>query len=155
MPRVGEVQDVGRLLDHPDDVGPVLQRIDERRDVAATEQVGDTLEVVEAQVLLGQEDDEVVGQGTAQRRPAARPRDTSARSIPVTVAPSAPATGSTVSVVGRPSSRRRRSGEAEELGPVAPEEPLTGRLVEPRHRVAERLEGPAAPLRGAGSPSRT
>src|SRR5215471_10104890 len=38
------------------------------------------------------------------------------------------------------------SGQPEELRPVAPEEPLTGRLVEPRHCVAERLEGAPAAL---------
>ena len=66
MPRVGEVQDVGGLLDHPDDIGPVIERVHERRHVTATQQVGDALEVVEAEVLVGQEDDEVVGQGSAQ-----------------------------------------------------------------------------------------
>ncbi len=66
VPRVGEVQDIRRLLDHPDHVGPVLQRVDEGRHVAPAQQVGDALEVVEAQVLLGQEHDEVVGQGLAQ-----------------------------------------------------------------------------------------
>ncbi len=66
MPGVGEVQDVGGLLDDPDHVRPVLQRIHERRDVAAAQQVGDPLQVVEAQVLLGQEDHQVLRQRPAQ-----------------------------------------------------------------------------------------
>ncbi len=66
VPRIGEVQDVGGLLDDPDDVGTVLERVHERRHVAPAQQIGHPLEVVEAEVLSGQEHDEVVGERPAQ-----------------------------------------------------------------------------------------
>src|SRR5271169_1291560 len=74
--------------------------------------------------------------------------ETSVKSMPVTVAPSAPATGSTRSAVGRAvvTSPIRYSGQAEELGPVPPEESLAGRLVETCHGVTEGLEGPLPPF---------
>ena len=75
VPGIGEVQDVRRLLDDPDDVGPVLERVHERRDVAPAEEVGDALEVVEGQVLLGQEHHEVVGQRLAHAVELRRLRD--------------------------------------------------------------------------------
>ena len=66
MPCIGEVEDVVALLDHADHVGPPFHRIDERSHVAPTQQVGDALEVVEVELLIGQEDDEVLRQDTAE-----------------------------------------------------------------------------------------
>ena len=66
MPCIGEVEDVVALLDHAYHVRPPLHRIDERRHVAPTQQVGDALEIVEGQLLIGQEDDEVLRQHTAE-----------------------------------------------------------------------------------------
>ena len=66
MPRVGEVQLVLLLLDHADHIGPVVERLHERRDVTPTELVGEPLEVVEGEVLVGQEHDEVVVESACQ-----------------------------------------------------------------------------------------
>ena len=66
VPGVGEVQGIGGLLDHADHVGAVLQRVHEGRHVAAAQQVGHPLEGIEVELLVGQEDDQVVGQGPAQ-----------------------------------------------------------------------------------------
>ena len=65
VPGVGEVQLVPRFFDDPDDIGPVLQGGHERGEVPAAEQVGNPLEVVEVQVLPGQEDHQMIGERMA------------------------------------------------------------------------------------------
>ena len=65
MPGVGEVQLIARLFDDPDHVRALLERGHERGDVATAEEVGDPLQVVEAQILLGEKNHEVRSQGLA------------------------------------------------------------------------------------------
>ena len=49
-----------RLLDDADHVRTVVERVDERRDIATAELISEALEVVECHRLVGQEDDEMV-----------------------------------------------------------------------------------------------
>ena len=60
MPGVGEVQFVARLLDHPDDERPPVDRCHVRRDVAPTEFVGERLQPVEIHPLARERDHQVL-----------------------------------------------------------------------------------------------
>jgi hypothetical protein len=62
VPGVGEVELILRFLDDPNHVRPTVERTDIRGDVAPTEQIGNALQVVQVEMLVGQEYHQAVGQ---------------------------------------------------------------------------------------------
>ncbi len=66
MPGIGEVQLFVRLLQDADDEGVAFHRLDERRDIATAEPIGEALQIGERQCLLRQRHHKMIEQRLAQ-----------------------------------------------------------------------------------------
>ena len=84
MPGIGEIQLLVRFFQDADDIWSALDRLDEGRDVATAERIGEALQIVERKLLIGQGDDEMVEQ--RRRMPAISSASFGfERSTPVTI----------------------------------------------------------------------